>query len=76
MLSEIWDHSHSDLEYLKGEIKELNNVVFDQESNIVYWTVKGVGVMSLSNMLEDWAPYSRYFPLRSMYNHKFLLTPH
>lgn len=52
-LKEVWSHKSLNLDPIKGQVLQPNNIQFSPSNNIIFWTSKGVGVMSLTQMVSQ-----------------------
>lgn len=57
---DAWDQRRDGLEQIKGQIMDENHVTFAQDNNIYFWTTKGLGIISIVNLIHKSSPYKLF----------------
>lgn len=63
---EGWSQNSAKLELLKGQIRDPNHIKFSSSNDIIFWTKKGIGIISLTGLIEDTTPYKNFIASTSM----------
>jgi hypothetical protein len=59
---DAWNQKSEGLELIKGVIMDDNHIKFAQDNTIFFWTTKGIGLISILNLIQDTSPYKLFIP--------------
>ena len=63
---EAWCQKSAKLEMLKGDVRDRTHIGFNSDNDLIFWTRRGIGLISIQSLANDTCPYKMFISSRSL----------